>query len=91
MHPHAYHPAQAIIDCGGIAALSKLLTCTDTMVQIDACWALSNISAGSESQIQAVLDSDVFPTLIDLFKVCDAAHADHFAPVSRCAGIRRTV
>ena len=39
---------QAVLDCGGIAAIASLLADDDTTVQKDACWAFSNIAAGSE-------------------------------------------
>jgi hypothetical protein len=32
----------------------------------NACWTLSNITVGTISQIQTVIDSDIFPKLIEL-------------------------
>ena len=30
------------------------------------CWTISNITAGNRQQIQAVIDANVFPVLIDI-------------------------
>ena len=31
-----------------------------------ACWTISNITAGNRQQIQAVIDANIFPVLIDI-------------------------
>jgi len=34
----------------------------------EACWAISNICAGNERQVQAIIGADIFPRLIQLMK-----------------------
>ena len=33
---------------------------------LKACWTISNITAGNRQQIQAVIDANIFPVLIDI-------------------------
>ena len=41
---------------------------TKQSIRKEACWVISNIAAGSVEQIQAVIDSGVFPKLIEFLK-----------------------
>jgi importin subunit alpha-1 len=47
-------------------ALAYLLTNQDDEVLADACWALSYLSDGDETQIQAVIDAGVVPAVVRL-------------------------
>ncbi|GJV64873.1 importin subunit alpha-1a-like protein, partial [Tanacetum coccineum] len=53
-----------------LKSLWKLIRSNDEQVLKDACWALSYLSDGTNDNIQAVIDSDVFPTLVKLLKQC---------------------
>ena len=33
---------------------------------MQACWTISNITAGNRQQIQAVIDANIFPVLIEI-------------------------
>jgi hypothetical protein len=46
--------------------LSRLLMSNDMETVVDACWALSYISDGSNDRIQAVIDTGVCPRLVQL-------------------------
>ena len=35
-------------------------------IRKEACWTISNVTAGNRQQIQAVIDANVFPVLIDI-------------------------
>jgi importin subunit alpha-1 len=60
-----------------------LIYSTDTEVVIDACWALSYISDGSDQNIQAVLDSGVARKIVEYL-----GHSNHAVqtPALRTAG-----
>ncbi|XP_019085985.1 PREDICTED: importin subunit alpha-1-like [Camelina sativa] len=59
-----------LIHHGVLPPLANLLTkdygTTWKKIKKDACWAISNITAGTEEQIQAVLDENLIPTLVKL-------------------------
>ena len=44
----------------------QLLGATKESIRKEACWTISNITAGNRQQIQAVIDANVFPVLIDI-------------------------
>jgi importin subunit alpha-1 len=46
--------------------LTKLIYSTDDEILIDACWAISYLSDGSNDKIQAVIESGVCRRLVDL-------------------------
>jgi importin subunit alpha-1 len=48
--------------------LTKLIYSLDEEILIDACWALSYLSDGSNDKIQAVIESGVCRRLVDLLK-----------------------
>ncbi len=35
-------------------------------VRKEACWTISNITAGNKQQIQAVIDANIFPAVIEI-------------------------
>ena len=47
---------QAVLDCHALTALQPLLQHPKTAIQKEACWTLSNITAGSMGQKQAAAD-----------------------------------
>ncbi|CAM9933922.1 unnamed protein product, partial [Discosporangium mesarthrocarpum] len=57
---------EAILEAGSVPCLRKLIAHPNREIQKEACWTLSNIAAGSVSQIQSVLDSGAMPQLIEL-------------------------
>lgn len=40
-------------------------------IKKEACWTISNIAAGNRQQIQAVIDANIFPTLINIMQTAD--------------------
>ena len=48
--------------------MAKLIESTDNEILIDACWAISYLSDGSNDKIQAVVESGVCPRLVDLLR-----------------------
>ena len=47
---------QAVVDGGAIALIAPLLSHSKSSLRKEACWALSNIAAGSKCQIQSLMD-----------------------------------
>ena len=50
-----------------LTTLSKLIHSTDDEILINACWAISFLSDGSNDKIQAVIEAGVVPRLVKLF------------------------
>lgn len=59
---------QVIINCGALPCLLSLLSSTKDGIRKEACWTISNITAGNSSQIQAVIDANIIPPLIHLLQ-----------------------
>ncbi|XP_019085994.1 PREDICTED: importin subunit alpha-1-like [Camelina sativa] len=61
---------KVVIECGVLPLLANLLTQDYAIswnnIKRDACWAISNITAGTEEQIQAVIDANLIPKLVNL-------------------------
>lgn len=53
-----------MVDIGVIEALRNLLSSSKTNIQKEACWAISNITAGTMAQVRAVYETNIFPGLI---------------------------
>ncbi len=51
-----------------LPSLLWLLDYPDKGVHVEVCWTLSNITAGTTEQIQAVIDAAIFPKLFELIK-----------------------
>ncbi|KAM3401063.1 hypothetical protein ACQJBY_001066 [Aegilops geniculata] len=49
-----------------LTALQRLIHSQDEEVLTDACWALSYLSDGTNDKIQSVIESGVFPRLVEL-------------------------
>ncbi|KAB0390759.1 hypothetical protein E2I00_003751 [Balaenoptera physalus] len=41
---------------------------TQESIRKEACWTISNITAGNRAQIQAVIDANIFPVLIEILQ-----------------------
>jgi len=58
---------QIIINCAALPSLLRLLTEPHKKsIKKEACWTLSNIAAGTSSQIQALFDAGLVPPLLAL-------------------------
>lgn len=56
---------QVAISCGALPALKHMLdNHPKKSIKREVCWTLSNITAGSQNQIQAVLDASIIDSLI---------------------------
>lgn len=55
---------EAAIQAGFPAALRTCISCEHLDIRTSACWAASNIAAGSLSQAQALFDSDLIPLIL---------------------------
>jgi len=49
----------------------QLLSSQKRATRKEACWTISNISAGNKSQIQAIIDANIIPHLIALLGTSD--------------------
>ncbi|XP_031103474.1 importin subunit alpha-2-like isoform X2 [Ipomoea triloba] len=60
---------QHIIDNQGLYRLSTLLTGNyKKSIKKEACWTISNITAGNTQQIQAVIEANIFGPLVNLLQ-----------------------
>jgi hypothetical protein len=57
---------EVILDLNAVPYLKDLVCHENREIQKEACWTLSNIAAGTISQIQSVIDSGVIPPLVEL-------------------------
>jgi len=63
---------QIIINCGALPCLLNLLQTTHKKsIKKEACWTLSNITAGTKDQIQAVFDAGIIPPLVHLLATAE--------------------
>lgn len=56
------------MNCGILQALCSLLSSTKEAIRKEACWTISNITAGNSQQIQAVIDANLIAPLIDILQ-----------------------
>jgi hypothetical protein len=60
---------QAVLNCqSALPHLKKLLLDLNKAIRKEACWGISNITAGTVAQIQMVIDSDIIPIVVGLMK-----------------------
>eukprot|EP00455_Lapot_gusevi_P007749 TRINITY_DN1330_c0_g1_i9.p1 TRINITY_DN1330_c0_g1~~TRINITY_DN1330_c0_g1_i9.p1 ORF type:complete len:210 (-),score=52.11 TRINITY_DN1330_c0_g1_i9:375-1004(-) len=59
---------QIMIACGVLPQLSHLLSHQKRGIRKEACWTISNITAGTPDQIQAVINHQLIPPLIHLLR-----------------------
>uniref|UniRef100_A0A8C1L7N5 Importin subunit alpha n=1 Tax=Cyprinus carpio TaxID=7962 RepID=A0A8C1L7N5_CYPCA len=57
-----------ILNCSALPCLLHLLSSPKESVKKEACWTVSNITAGNRVQIQAVIDANIFPVLIEILQ-----------------------
>eukprot|EP01025_Chloroclados_australasicus_P032313 TRINITY_DN3275_c0_g1_i4.p1 TRINITY_DN3275_c0_g1~~TRINITY_DN3275_c0_g1_i4.p1 ORF type:complete len:549 (+),score=80.48 TRINITY_DN3275_c0_g1_i4:238-1647(+) len=58
---------QVIINCGALSCFLHLLnTAYKKSIKKEACWAISNITAGTQNQIQAVIEAGLIPPLVQM-------------------------
>lgn len=62
---------QVVIASGALPALLSLLSSPKEAIRKEACWTISNITAGSPTQIQAVIDANLIPPLINVLQNAD--------------------
>lgn len=61
------YQTQIIINCGALKALNGLLVGDyKKSIKKEACWTVSNITAGNKDQIQSIIDEGIIPPLIEL-------------------------
>mmetsp|Transcript_17259 Transcript_17259/g.22025 ORF Transcript_17259/g.22025 Transcript_17259/m.22025 type:complete len:837 (+) Transcript_17259:356-2866(+) len=73
---------QHIIECGAVPCLRQLIGHSNREIQKEACWTISNISAGTVDQIQCVLDSGGIPPLVEL--ASEEADTDPDVKIEAC-------
>jgi importin subunit alpha-6/7 len=54
-----------------LPCLLALLGSPKKGIRKEACWTISNITAGNKSQIQAVIDANIIPPLIMLLSTAE--------------------
>ena len=64
--------AQEVLNCGVLAHVPALLTYPKQNVNKIAVWLLSSITAGNQSQIQAVIDAGFIPQIIQYLVKADS-------------------
>lgn len=64
--------AQVIINCGVLPCIMQLLVANHKKsIKKEACWTLSNITAGTKEQIQAVFDANLVAPLVKLLATAE--------------------
>jgi len=62
---------QIILNVSVLSCLFTLLFSPKNGIRKEACWAISNITAGNRSQIQAVIKAQIIPHLVTLLQYSD--------------------
>ena len=57
---------QFVINSNALSCLLALLSSPKKGIRKEACWTISNITAGNKDQIQSVIDNNIIPPLIQL-------------------------
>ena len=57
---------KVIINFNALPWLLNLLSSSKKGIRKEACWTISNITAGNKEQIQAVIEANIIPPLIQL-------------------------
>uniref|UniRef100_A0A3Q4HXB6 Karyopherin alpha 5 (importin alpha 6) n=1 Tax=Neolamprologus brichardi TaxID=32507 RepID=A0A3Q4HXB6_NEOBR len=60
--------SQVILNCSALPCLLHLLSSPKESIKKEACWTVSNITAGNRAQIQNVIDANIFPVLIEILQ-----------------------
>ena len=57
---------QCVLDApGSLSAFAHLMTSNKEAIRKETCWTISNVTAGTTQQIQAVIDANLIPPLIN--------------------------
>lgn len=59
---------QAVIDAGLLPFLTKLIFHEKRSIRKESCWVISNIAAGTQQQIKALIVNDFLPILETVIK-----------------------
>uniref|UniRef100_A0A674DA71 Importin subunit alpha n=1 Tax=Salmo trutta TaxID=8032 RepID=A0A674DA71_SALTR len=59
---------QVVLNCSALPCLLHLLSSPKESIRKEACWTISNITAGNRAPIQTVIDANIFPVLIDILQ-----------------------
>ena len=63
---------QVIVNCNVLSCLLALLQSTHKKsIKKEACWTISNITAGTKDQIQAVIDTGLIGPLVHLLQTAE--------------------
>ena len=62
---------QFCLDNGFLQCVKVLFGLKKKTILKEACWALSNVTAGTKQQVQAVIDFGLVPTVIELLRHTD--------------------
>ncbi len=63
---------QMVIEAGALPAFHALLRHAKHSVQKEAAWTISNITAGNQNQIQAVINEKLIPHVVEILKSVSA-------------------
>uniref|UniRef100_A0A8B9KMS3 Importin subunit alpha-4-like n=1 Tax=Astyanax mexicanus TaxID=7994 RepID=A0A8B9KMS3_ASTMX len=64
LHPRTDEQTQAVLNCDVLSHFPLLLTHPKDKINKEAVWFLSNITAGNQQQVQAVIDAGLIPLII---------------------------
>jgi len=59
---------QVIMNCSALPCLLALLVNPKKSIRKEACWTISNITAGNEAQIEFVIAANIIPPLVAILK-----------------------
>ncbi|PIO28011.1 hypothetical protein AB205_0066830, partial [Aquarana catesbeiana] len=62
---------RVILNCSALQSLLHLLSSPKESIKKEACWTISNITAGNRAQIQTVIDAEIFPALINILQTAE--------------------
>ena len=60
-----------MISCNALRSLLSLLSSPKKSIRKEACWTISNITAGNKAQIQAVIDEGLIPPVLYILNTAE--------------------